>query len=151
MSIGTLITLGYGSFGSAADVILRGYGAFSNPFTPSPNDDDDWAPERRRRVRDSLVDDLRARREALLTEARREIGLLEDDEPPPPVLEEIIEEIAEIEAAVLPPEAPPFDKAAYAAAIARTLRAEILAAEVERAEWIRRDDEAVLLLAAAVA
>lgn len=161
MSIATIITRGYGSFGSIAGVILHGYGDFGAQVYGGPNDYYDRPPEGYRRVLDTHGIDLRARHDALLYEARREIGLLRDEEPPP-VLEEIIEELAEIEARIQAPaeiEAPIailFDRAAYARTIARTLRAEIVVADVERAEmarfarmdWIRRDDEAVLLLMA---
>lgn len=107
-----------------------------------------FAPFGHRRIGDTSGIDLHARRAALLDDARREIGLLRDEDPPTPLLDDIIEQLADIEAIVAPPSPIPFDRVAYAAVMAETLRAELLAAETERRAWIERDNEDVLMLLA---
>lgn len=115
---------------------------------------ENWAlPPGFRRILDTTGIDLRANREALLNQARREIGLLKDDEPPLPV------EIAAVPAEVrIPnqvepsiPQVEPFDREAFIADFVAQILAEARIAEVERREWLEQDDENVLILVAALA
>lgn len=106
---------------------------------------DEYPPEGYRRVLDTSGIDLVTRQEALLRDARREIGLLPDE--PIPALPEPIKTVP-IEARIQIPEPPVIDLAAIeAAAELRAQEAE--AARRARRAWLARDQEDMLILLAA--
>lgn len=166
MSVATLITGGLGSFGTVPLLLLDGLGSFASGVPLGGGDYSQWevppfTPFGQRRILDTSGIDLAAQERARLDQARREIGLLKEPEAEieaaPAIVPSAEPAVVQVQPAA-PPAAIPFDADGYAKTVTETLLAEMRRVDDERAErdrlariaWRRADDEAVLLMAAAV-